>query len=410
MVKRDTEERVVDLTRYLPGFLAETEELSQAARAEECEVSRIYGKMDQVWDNGFIQTADLQGMKRWEVLLGIKPYPGDTLEERRAAVLSRWNQQLPYSLLRLKERLNAAVGASAYELDVRYNLYELELILTDQVLRVMQEVRGMTREMIPANLLFIFAGRYPVNVPMDIQLSNRLELQSDYHARYNRQYLVLDGTWLLDGTYKLNGYKELAEIDLYPLVFTVAGGCQVKPGISSIGTCRSNLNVPSETESTVKILDTATVAGETESSLDLQAEMAVELGEDSGLVFYSSVEKKATSRAGSGIRSYITVELDTVSETVAIKSEETVSVGVNNVSRTAGAADAKVRTTGKVSTVLECAVSMLNSASASCSTSCENEVFYEHHLKVERNLWYLDGTHLLDGSMQLNAEVINYEL
>ena len=276
MVKRDTEERVVDLTRYLPGFLAETEELSQAARAEECEVSRIYGKMDQVWDNGFIQTADLQGMKRWEVLLGIKPYPGDTLEERRAAVLSRWNQQLPYSLLRLKERLNAAVGASAYELDVRYNLYELELILTDQVLRVMQEVRGMTREMIPANLLFIFAGRYPVNVPMDIQLSNRLELQSDYHARYNRQYLVLDGTWLLDGTYKLNGYKELAEIDLYPLVFTVAGGCQVKPGISSSETCRSYIDVPVKSKSGIEIATNVLqpIAVKTENRL--QAEVGVE--------------------------------------------------------------------------------------------------------------------------------------
>ncbi len=362
MVKRDTEERVVDLTRYLPGFLAETEELSQAARAEECEVRRIYGKMDQVWDNGFIQTADLQGMKRWEALLGIKPYPGDTLEERRAAVLSRWNQQLPYSLLRLKERLNAAVGASAYELDVRYNLYELELILTDQVLRVMQEVRGMTREMIPANLLFIFAGRYPVSVSVDIQLSNRLELQSDYHARYNRQYLVLDGTWLLDGMYKLNGYKELVDLDLYPLVLTVAGGGQIKLGIENI------------------------------------------------LHFNSTLKREITSRTVITVKNGVIAESNTALKTICIKSQETLSTGVNSVSRMTGMVGVDKSTDGRVGTVLGCAVNMSNSVSEKYSSDCESEVVCKYSLKVERNLWYLDGTHLLDGSMQLNAAIINYEL
>lgn len=312
MVKQEAEGRVINLTRYLPGFLREVEELNETARAEENEVERLYTRMDQTWNAGFIRTTDLQGIKRWERLLGIKPYSGDTLEERRSAVLSRWNQQLPYSLARLKERLDAAVGRPNYELDVRYGRYELELVLVDQAYRVMQETRDMTKAMIPANLLLIFAGRFPVTVPVDIRYGSRLELQSEYHARYNRKFLILDGTWGLDGTYKMNGYKELTDIDLYPLALTVRGGYNTAPDTSAAVSCRSGTEVAAGTESAAEI---------------------------SGSVF-SSTATESRSRTGSKV---------------------TAGPGADMV------------------------------------------------LTVEKDLWYLDGSYIMDGTKLLDAQIIRYE-
>lgn len=312
MVKQETEGRVIDLTRYLPGFLREVEELNQAARAEEAEVERLYTRMDQMWNAGFIRTADLQGIKRWEALLGIKPYSGDTLEERRSAVLSRWNQQLPYSLARLKERLDAAVGRPNYELDVRYGRYELELILIDQAYRVMQETRDMTKAMIPANLLLIFAGKFPVTIPVDIRYGSRLELQSEYHARHNRKFLILDGTWELDGTYKMNGYKELTDIDLYPLALTVRGGYSVSVDSSAAATCLAGISVPAENESAVSVL--------------------------------ASAPESSTTASRTRMRDSV----------VAVPTMDMV-------------------------------------------------------LTVEKDLWYLDGNYLLDGTKLLDAEIIRYE-
>lgn len=273
MVKKETEGRMIDLTRYLPGFLRDVEELSQTAKAEEAEAGRLYGKMDQAWNTGFIRTADLQGIKRWESLLGIKPYSGDALEERRAAVLSRWNQQLPYSLARLKERLDASVGRSNYELDVRHNLYELELALIDQAYRIMRETHDMTKAMIPANLLLISVGKFPVEIPADIRYAGRLELRSEYHARYNRRLLILDGTWTIDGTYKLNGYRELTDIDLYPLSLTVRGGCNAAPDTSSEVSCRSGIEVAAEMESTAAISDSVLSVTATESGSRMGSEV-----------------------------------------------------------------------------------------------------------------------------------------
>ena len=44
-----------------------------------------------------------------------------------------------------------------------------------------------------------FAGRYPVEIPVDIATISRLELITDFYARYNREFLYLDGSWTLMG-------------------------------------------------------------------------------------------------------------------------------------------------------------------------------------------------------------------
>ena len=152
-------ERIIDLGRYYPEFLKNIRELRIINDTDGEEIRRLYEKSDQLWVDGFINEATLQGIKRWESLLGIKPYPGDTLKERRSAVLGRWNQQLPYTLARLRERLMAVVGEDGYELEVRNRLYELEINIPDQPYRVLQSLHDMTKQMIPANLDLIFAGK-----------------------------------------------------------------------------------------------------------------------------------------------------------------------------------------------------------------------------------------------------------
>lgn len=226
-------ERVIDLSRYYPEFLREIREFGQLAKAEDGEIGRFYENSDKLWQDGFIQTATVQGIKRWESLLGIKPYPADSLPERRAAVLMKWNQQLPYTLPRLEQRLETAVGSGAYELSVKYGQYELEQQLIDQSSRVMQELREMTRQMIPANLRYIFAGKFPVEVKAEVETEAGLEAVAEYYARNNREFLWLDESWILDGKQRLNGYKVADEMDLYPARMSVCGGYEVLAGIGA---------------------------------------------------------------------------------------------------------------------------------------------------------------------------------
>ena len=74
--------------------------------------------------------------------------------------MGRWNQQLPYTLRRLHERLQAVVGPDGYELYLKYLIYELAIAVIDQPYRVLQSLHDMTTQMIPANLYLRFAGKY----------------------------------------------------------------------------------------------------------------------------------------------------------------------------------------------------------------------------------------------------------
>lgn len=216
-------ERTVDLMQYYPDYLKEIRELKEIAAANKEEILKLYEGSDSLWKDGFIEDAGYQGIKRWESLLGIKPYPEDSLSERRAAVMGQWNRQLPYTTARLEERLLAVLGEFGYELHIRSRECELELLVTDQMYRVLQHVRGMVREMIPANLLFVFAGKYPVHILVCMQSQSRLKLESSFYPRYNQEYLKLDGGWILDHTYRLNGYKERKSMEFYPASMQMGG-------------------------------------------------------------------------------------------------------------------------------------------------------------------------------------------
>lgn len=146
-------DRLVELTRYFPDYLRSYPEILHTAKAEGEEIKRLYGAVDTLWNNGYIQTADYTGIKRWESLLSAKPYPGDGLEERRASVLLKWNQQLPYTLQRLRERLDAAAGEEDYEIRLDYSNYTLNLMLYPAQPQIQRMVRDMVAQMIPANIL-----------------------------------------------------------------------------------------------------------------------------------------------------------------------------------------------------------------------------------------------------------------
>lgn len=158
------------------------------------------------------------------------------------------------------------------------------------------------------SLAFILA----TEIYAEIQYNNQLHIRSDYFARNNRAFLLLDGSWILDGSYKLNGYKTV-NLDLYPTRMRVRGAwhtnCAAKAEL------KYRAGIPMDT----KILNKVRQAS----------------------AFFAGVAEASKARVKSTLR-------------------------------------APTETGGK--------------------------------LRVENNLWYLDGTYLLDGTMLLNAEIFEYDL
>lgn len=211
-------ERTVDLLGYYPEWIREIKEFQGIASAEEPELSALYEKVDALWKDGFITDAGISGIKRWEGLLGRKPYPGDTLEERRKEVLGQWNRQLPYTLESLKDTLTAAVGVQHYELLLRPAQYEMDLYLLDQTLRTMQGIREMVKDTVPANLLVLVSGKDGGKAELKLCTASSMALRSQYGVRRGPWQMPLDGNWLLDGGYLLGWNQEEAwQEELYPV-------------------------------------------------------------------------------------------------------------------------------------------------------------------------------------------------
>ncbi len=208
-------EREIQLLEYLPEIQRSIKDYKNLFEAEAPELIQLFEESEQLQKNSFITTADLQGIKRWEQLLNITPDSID-LEERRAAVLGRWNRSLPYTLHRLKECLDVLVGRNGYQIDLKPQDYFFELLAESQPLSMLHTIRSLVKEMLPANLIFCLVNHIPTEILQQIKVTSNLGFNSRFYPRYNLGLFYLDGAQVLDGTSVLDGYQSEISIEFYP--------------------------------------------------------------------------------------------------------------------------------------------------------------------------------------------------
>ena len=214
-------QREVKLQNYFPPVSSTYREMEGIAKVENPELERLYKGLEERLSDAFLSSATLQGIKRYEVLLGMKPRVGAGIEERRIEVFRRWCLTLPYTMKKLLEELNAVVGVDGFELQTRFQQYEMELHIYDQSLRVLHSIRDMVQDMIPANLLLIFIGEMRSQLDVPIWYQSELTLISECYPRRNVPYLYYDGTAQYNGCYRYDKYKIGSKIDFYPVTLSM---------------------------------------------------------------------------------------------------------------------------------------------------------------------------------------------
>ena len=154
--------REVDLASYLPPFMAEYREINMTLAAENPEFSLVWEGTDWVLSNEFIITADEYGIARFEKILGVLPSRQDTLEVRRARVLSRWFTELPYTWRMLMKKLAMLCGEEKFEVYIP-KLGEYGFSLNIHIGRnedpLLHEAWGMLERYLPANLWYEVIGK-----------------------------------------------------------------------------------------------------------------------------------------------------------------------------------------------------------------------------------------------------------
>ena len=143
--------RTVKVERYFPNVLAPAKEFKMLAQMEDDEFAALWNEAWQWFCNTFVNYINVAGAERWEDMLGIIVPPGSTLEDRKAAILLRINTQLPYTIRKFQELINAAYGENMIIASTNKQ-YELWFDIDNAVILRMNELRIWARSIIPANL------------------------------------------------------------------------------------------------------------------------------------------------------------------------------------------------------------------------------------------------------------------
>lgn len=304
---------VVRIENYVPEYIREYREPKLIYEKENQELKKIWDLAEELLKNLFIESADERGIKRLEAIAGIKNGSSMSLEDRRLCLLAKWNEQLPYTYRSLRNWLLTNLGTENFDLNLYPEQYKLDLVIREYSNQFMKSVRKQIHGMIPANIDFLAVGNYLQQFEHHICTESALTIKSEFYPRYNLKPLLLDNTWLLDGAYKLNGYRAREVIDFYPVCLTINGGA----------------------EEEVK----------TESELLIESELCPEIAYELENTF----------------ESYVPEEIKTESE-LTLQSD------------------------------------------------IQKEIEVEANLRIEKDLWLLNGSVLLDGSRLLDAKIIKMEL
>jgi len=154
--------REVDLLSYLPPYLQEFKENRETLKAEDPEFVLVWHGADRVLKNEFIETADEYGISRFESILKITPFAGDTLEFRRQRVFLRWFNKTPYTFRVFVERLAAICGDSNFSVTKDFEeRYRIDITVNLERPGLVDEVDRLIKEMMPCNMVVVSLNKLP---------------------------------------------------------------------------------------------------------------------------------------------------------------------------------------------------------------------------------------------------------
>ncbi len=153
-----------NLIDYLPEFLKGVREYKAILTdAVQPEVIKLFEALEKALNDQFIPDATEKGVSRWEKMLGIIPKSTHSLDDRKFTILTRMNEQLPYTMTSLKQRLKTLCGENGYDLKLDANNFTLIVRIALVAQNKFKDVCAMLEEVVPANMIIDVSLLYNQN-------------------------------------------------------------------------------------------------------------------------------------------------------------------------------------------------------------------------------------------------------
>lgn len=153
------------LIEYLPYVLRDVLEYKSILDvAEQPEAVQLFDSTNNLMDDGFISTATVQGLKRWENMLGIPSDESEPIDSRRSRVLARWNEQLPYTIRSFMQKLITLQGNDNITIDFDKDTYTLTVVTHLENKGQQESLAYLFEQFIPCNLVVVSYNYLDVNL------------------------------------------------------------------------------------------------------------------------------------------------------------------------------------------------------------------------------------------------------
>ncbi len=175
------------LINYLPYVVRDYAEFQGIMGGEQPEFETAWSAADDLLDNQFISTAGNLGISRWEKILGIHAKGTDSLDDRRFRILTRLNEQLPYSLKQLRTILESLCGAGNYSAEIAEESYILVVKIGLAAKNNFDDVDAMLHRVVPENIVIDLSQLY--NTHEELTPYTHSELSAFTHEQLRNEVM-----------------------------------------------------------------------------------------------------------------------------------------------------------------------------------------------------------------------------
>lgn len=180
--------RTIDLTGYLPEVLKDVTEMRAIMEAETPEVQAIWDACEDCMNDQFISEATENGVARREKMLGITPFATDTLDDRKLRLMSRYNENIPYTRKSLAILLESLCGAGGYTLTITTAAFTVDVKVALTAKKQVDIITDTLERILPYNMAFMVELLY--NTHANLSKFTHTQLSAYTHDQLRNEVLI----------------------------------------------------------------------------------------------------------------------------------------------------------------------------------------------------------------------------
>ena len=144
------------LNNYVPNIYNNNVEINALINAEENHFENILKfQIRNSFENNFINTADSDGLARFEILFNITAnLETETIEFRRQRLWNRINSNPLYTERYLAQKLDEILKPGNWSYEIDYNNYKLDIYSLRPGKLWLNELRALLQKIMPCNIVW----------------------------------------------------------------------------------------------------------------------------------------------------------------------------------------------------------------------------------------------------------------